>query len=120
MRHCQFPILQIHIGPLKRSGFSGPKPSARIAEHLARYIAGPQFKNPITDVIQTSSQLQDMVKEEVNGHFRTWRRRWEQYQRIHWDGSVVQESVRRALSGKQPLDVIRRKRLPPPFPVATV
>jgi hypothetical protein len=41
---------------------------AKIAQRLLKYVTSPQLKNPIEEVIQLSTQLQNMVEEEYRGH----------------------------------------------------
>ncbi|MCK4251896.1 DUF2130 domain-containing protein [candidate division WOR-3 bacterium] len=62
---------------------------AKIARQLMEYITSPQFKNPIEEVIQISSELQSMVQDEAKDHFRVWRKRWLRYQKIEWDSSQI-------------------------------
>lgn len=78
------------------------KQRAKIAQELLKYIASPQLKNPIEEVIRLSSDLQNMVKEEYDDHVDTWKKRLEHYQRINWDGSHVQSNIQRILHGKEP------------------
>ena len=75
---------------------------AKISERLLSYITGPQFKNPIEEAIQLSSDLQEMVKEEALDHHRIWQKRWTCYQKIHWDTSQIQNNLQLVLHGKEP------------------
>lgn len=91
----------------------------RIAERLVDHITSPQFKNPIEEIIQGSTELQSMIKEEAKEHFRIWKRRWEHYQKIHLDSSQVRENIELVLHGKEPKAVAQRKVPPLELPVFT-
>jgi hypothetical protein len=75
---------------------------AKIAQRLLKYITSPQLKNPIEEVIQLSTQLQNMVKDEYDDHVETWRKRLRHYTRIQWDTSQIQLNFQRILHGKEP------------------
>jgi hypothetical protein len=77
-----------------------------------KYITGPQFKNPIEEVVQLASELQEMIKEEAKDHFRTWKKRWDRYQTIHWDSSQIQNNLQLVLHGKEPKAIVHAK-VPP-------
>lgn len=97
---------------------------AIIAERLVKFVTSPQFKNPIEEVIERASDLQDLLFDEALAHKHIWEKRWEHYQVIHWDGSHVQANVQLVLQGKEPkavsrpkvpsLEVPRLRQLPPP------
>ena len=73
---------------------------AKIAEGVLKYVASPQFKNPIEEVISLSTELQQMVMDEYRDHRRVWERRWKTYQRIRWDTAQIQGNVQLVLAGK--------------------
>jgi len=75
---------------------------AIIAQQLMKYIESPQFKNPIEEVVQLTSGLQDMIKEEAKGHFRIWKKRGDHYQRIQWDSLQIQNNLQLVQHGKKP------------------
>jgi hypothetical protein len=75
---------------------------ARVAQRLLKYVTSPQLKNHIEEVIETSSQLQRMVKEEVKDHVDIWKKRLRHYNRIQWDTTQVQSNFQRILHGKEP------------------
>lgn len=91
----------------------------QIAEKLMHHITSPQFKNPIDEIIHRASQLQGMIKEEAKEHFRTWKKRWDHYERIHWDGSLVRQNVELVLHGKEPKAIGRPKVSPLELPAFT-
>jgi hypothetical protein len=75
---------------------------ARAAQKLLRYVTSPQLKNHIEEVIEISSQLQRMVKDEVKDHVDVWKKRLRHYNRIQWDTTQVQSNFQRILHGKEP------------------
>jgi hypothetical protein len=83
---------------------------AKIAQGLLKYITSPQLKNPIEEVIQLSTQLESMVKDEYHDHVEVWKKRLRHYARIHWDTTQVRVNFQRILHGKEP------KQLLPPKP----
>ena len=85
---------------------------AIIAQQLLKYITGPQFKNPIEEVVQLSFELQDMIKEEALQHYRVWQKRANHYQKIHWDSSQIQNNLQLVLHGREPKDIAHAK-VPP-------
>jgi len=85
---------------------------AVVAQRLLRHVTSPQFKNPIEEVVLLSSELQAMVKDEFKVHMRTWKKRWDYYQTIEWDGNIIRNNVTLVLQGKKPAEVLRAK-LPP-------
>jgi hypothetical protein len=97
---------------------------ALIAERLMEYLASPQFKNPIEEVVERTEALQGLLLDEAKAHARTWQKRWDHYQIIHWDTSRIQANVQLVLQGKEPktilrprilsLEVPRLRQLPPP------
>lgn len=108
-------LLRAHLIEMLRANITRKK-RARIAQQIIKYIASPQFKNPIEEVVQLSSELQDMIKEEAQDHFRTWRKRWDRYQRIQWDSSQVQNNVQLVLHGKEPKEIVQPKVAPLQLP----
>jgi hypothetical protein len=110
-------LLRGHIIEMMRARIAKEK-RARIADQLVQYIASPQFRNPIEEVVQLASELQHMISDEAKQHFKVWKRRWEHYQTIQWDSSHIQNNIRLVLHGKQPQAVaapkVPRLLLPPP------
>lgn len=94
-------LLRAHVIEMMRARIAKGK-RARIADQLVQYITSPQFRNPIEEVVQLTSELQEMISEEAKQHFKTWKRRWEHYQTIQWDTSQVQQNVRLVLHGRRP------------------
>jgi hypothetical protein len=93
LRHYLIEMLRAKIERNKR---------VKIANQLLRFITSADFKNPIEEVIRTASQLEEGVKKEFEWHMNDWKRRVLAYRRIKWDGSTVQENVKRVLHGAKP------------------
>ena len=70
--------------------------------NLFRFVEGPQFRNPLDQIIAAATDLRGMLHKEAQDHMRTWKRRWSQYEAIRVDSSWVEDSVRRLLLGKSP------------------
>lgn len=94
-------LLRVHLIEMLRAKIAKEK-RAMIARKLMKYITSPQFKNPIEEVIELSSDLQDMVKDEARNHVRIWKKRWECYQKICWDSSQIRSNLQLLLHGKEP------------------
>ena len=88
-----------------------------IAQQLLVFVTSAQFKNRIEEIVQTSSDLQKMVQDEAQSHYRTWKKRLERYKTIEWDGEVVQENLRLVLHGKEPKVIHHREIIPLQLPV---
>jgi len=104
-------LLRQHLIEMLRANITKGK-RATIAQELVKYITSPQFKNPIEEVVQITSELQGMIKKEAEEHFRNWRIRWENYQKIQWDSSQIQNNLQLVLHGKEP-KLIVHKEIPP-------
>ena len=104
-------LLRRHLIEMLRAEITKEKRSI-IAQQLVKYITGPQFKNPIEEVVHLASQLQDMIKEEAKENFLIWKKRWDYYQTIHWDSSQIQENLQLVLHGKEP-KAIAHPEVPP-------
>jgi hypothetical protein len=92
---------------------------AAIAQNLLKFITGPTFRNPIEEIIKLSSELQQMIQDEAADHYRTWKRRWQNYQTIAWDSTQVQGNVKLVLHGKEPVHALRKERVPLQLPAAS-
>lgn len=92
---------------------------AIIAQRLLKYITSPQFKNPIEQIIQTASDLQEVLKGEMGDHRRVWDKRWRHYQAIRWDGSQVQSNLHLVLHGKEPRPIASPRVEPLQLPATT-
>lgn len=104
-------LLRQHIIEMLKAKISKEK-RAIVAQQLMQYITSPQFKNPIQEVVQITSELQDMIKVETKEHIRTWGELLAHYQKIHWDNSLIQGNLQLVLHGKEP-KVIARPAIPP-------
>jgi hypothetical protein len=100
-------LLREHLIEMQRSNVAIERRAA-IAQELVNFITSPEFKNPIEEIIRTSAQLQDILKDEVRSHQRTWKKRWEHYQIVQWDASSIQANLRSVLHGEKPKLLPRR------------
>ena len=94
-------LLRTHLVAMLRAGIEKKK-RAKIANQLLRFIKSPDFKNPIEELVSIADDLEDGVKEEFRWHMKDWERRVVAYRRIKWDGSAIQENLRRVLHGEKP------------------
>lgn len=92
---------------------------AAIAQELMKYITSPQFKNPIEEVIQLTSELEEMIKDEAREHSKMWQKRWDHYQTIHWDSAQIDSNLQLVLHGKEPKPIEHLKALPLQLPAST-
>lgn len=83
-----------------------------IGQNLLKYLASPQFKNPMGEIMQVASRLEDMIKDEAKDHFRVWQRRWRAYQTVQWDASQVRKNLDLLLEGKPIKELTAPKFLP--------
>jgi hypothetical protein len=111
-------LLRGHLIEMLREKITKEK-RAIIAQKLVGYITSPQFKNPIEEVVKLSSELQDMIMEEAEGHRRIWKKRWGHYQRIHWDSSQIRDNLQLVLHGKEPRAIAHPKVSPLQLPAPT-
>ena len=111
-------LLRGHLIEMLRTKITKEERTA-IAQQLMEYITSPQFKNPIVEVVQLSSSLQDMIKEEAKEHFRIWKKRWSHYQTIQWDSSQIQNNLQLVLHGKKPEPIAHPKITPLTLPAPT-
>ena len=75
---------------------------AAIVKRLMKFITGPEFKNPLEEIIRDSLHLQRMIREEFDQHLSIWEKRSRHYQRIQWDSSRIQRNVQLVLNGNEP------------------
>jgi hypothetical protein len=111
-------LLRGHLVEMMRAKITKEKRAA-IAQQLMKYITSPQFRNPIEEVIQLTSELQDMIKDEAREHFRMWQKRWDHYQKIHWDSTHISNNLQLVLHGKEPKPIGHPKALPLQLPSST-
>jgi Uncharacterized protein conserved in bacteria (DUF2130) len=110
-------LLRGHLIEILRAGIERKK-RARIATQLLRFIKSTEFKNPIEEVVGIAADLEDGVKKEFEWHMKDWEHRVIAYRRIKWDGTAVQENVRRVLQGGKPKRLDQPK-TPLQLPAAT-
>jgi hypothetical protein len=94
-------LLRTHLIEMLRAGIQKEK-RAKIANQLLRFIKSTDFKNPIEEVVSIADGLEEDIKKEFVRHMNDWKRRVTAYRRIKWDGSAIQENVRRVLHGAKP------------------
>lgn len=87
---------------------------SKAAEQLLKYVAGPQFRNPIEDMIGRARELRSAVQIEVKQHLKTWHERWASYQSIEWDASQIDSNVQ-VLKGSTPRALAQPKVTPLPL-----
>jgi hypothetical protein len=84
----------------------------KAAEQLLKYITGPQFRNPIEDMIARARDLRSALQIEVKQHVKIWNDRWESYQSIEWDASQIDNNVQLVLKGASPKPLAQPKAMP--------
>lgn len=94
-------LLRTNLIEMMKSKISKDK-RAIVAQSLMRYVTSPQFKNPIQEVIEVATELQEILKDEANHHFKMWKKRWDHYQTIHWDNAQIQDNLERVLQSREP------------------
>ena len=104
-------LLREHLIEMQRSNVALER-RAVIAQELLKFITSTEFKNPIEEIIRTSGQLQDILRDEVKSHQRTWRKRWEHYKVVHWDAAHIQANLTSVLHGEKPKLPARREIAP--------
>lgn len=87
-----------------------------LAQQLMRYIDSPPFRNPLEEVVQRASKLQEMIRHEAKHHRRIWEERWGHYATIGWNTSQIQNNLRLVMHGGQPKQIARVKVSPLPLP----
>jgi hypothetical protein len=88
---------------------------SKAAEELVKYITGPQFRNPIEDMIARARDLRSALQIEVKQHVKMWNDRWESYQSIEWDASQIDTNVQLVLKGEAPRSLAQPKATPLPL-----
>ncbi len=104
-------LLREHLIEMLKSTLS-QKERAIVGELLLKYVASPQFKNPIEEIITRTSELESMVREEASQHFNIWQKRWESYQRIKWDSTQIRGNLQLVLHGEEPKPLVYPKAEP--------
>ena len=101
-------LLRSHLIEMLRAGIERTR-RTKIANQLLKFIKNSEFRNPIEEVARAAESLREGIKEEFDWHWHNWEKRWNSYSRIRWDVLVIQENVRRVLSGEQPKQMVRPK-----------
>jgi hypothetical protein len=104
-------LLRAHILEMRRARLTKDE-RLRAVERLAKFIAGPQFKNPLDEIISRASNLESLLKREVKDHVRVWTERRGHYQRINWDGHQIRQNVQLVLHGKAPASALPPRKEP--------
>jgi len=86
---------------------------AAVAQRLLDFVTSAQFRNPIEEVVHLVDDLRRMVIGEFKEHRRTWKRRWEHYEKIRWDTSQIQKNLQLVLQGREPAPAIVHPKLNP-------
>lgn len=108
-------LLRTHLIEIVKANVVREK-RAQVGQKLLKYITSPQFRNPIEEIVQTSSDLQEMILEEARDHQRIWQRRWNHYQRIQWDSTQIGSNINLVLHGKEPKSLTQPKSVPLQLP----
>ncbi|MBK7207361.1 MAG: DUF2130 domain-containing protein [Elusimicrobia bacterium] len=108
-------LLRQHLIEMVKARITKEKRAA-IAQQLMKFIDSPQFRNPVEEVVQRTTRLQEMIKKEAKDHFRIWRDRWEHYQTIHWNATQVQANLQLVLHGNAPKPMHHHKATPLQLP----
>lgn len=108
-------LLREHLIEMVRLNITKEK-RAILAQKLMQYIDSPQFKNPLEEVVQRTSRLQDMINKEYGDHMHTWKERWIHYETINWNTSHIQGNLRLVLHGEQPKSLSQHKTPPLQLP----
>lgn len=111
-------LLRLHLIEMLRARITKEK-RAIIARRLLKYITSPQFKNPIEEIVQTASNLQEALKDEMSDHKRVWEKRWRHYQAVRWDGTQIQSNLHLVLHGKEPRPITSPRVEPLQLPATT-
>ncbi len=88
---------------------------SKAAEQLVKYVSGPQFRNPLEDMIARARELRGALQLEVKQHVKIWNDRWESYQWIEWDASEIDANVQLVLQGSAPRPLVQPKVAPLPL-----
>lgn len=98
---CLADLLRKSLIDILRAGIEKEE-RAKIANELLRFIKSTDFRNPIEELVSISGDLTEGVKKEFAWHMKDWERRLTAYRRIKWDGSAIQQNLRRVLDGGKP------------------
>jgi hypothetical protein len=104
-------LLRETLVQLARARVTGAERS-KAAEEVIRYITGPQFRNPLEDMIKRAGTLQDQLQDEVKQHAKVWNERWTSYQSIAWDAAQIESNVQLVLQGSPPRPLGQPKVVP--------
>ena len=108
-------LLRMHLIEMLKAKIPIQK-RAKIAQHLLQHITSPDFRNPLEEIARMGKQLQSDLKGEAKSHVRTWRKRWDSYQQIGVNSSLIQDNVQLVLHGKQIKSLNKRKVQPLQLP----
>lgn len=101
---CALPLadlIRLHLVAMAKANLTR-KQRAQVAQKLLDYITSPEFAHRIEDAAQAGRELEDVLDNEVEAHFKIWGKRSNLYQRIQWDMAQIQANVDLALQGKEP------------------
>jgi len=104
-------LLREHLIEMGRLKITREK-RAVLAQQLMRYIDSPQFRNPLEEVVQRTSKLQAMIRQEAKDHWHIWQERSSHYETISWNTSQIQNNLRLVMHGGQPKQIAPHK-VPP-------
>lgn len=108
-------LLRQHLIRLYQARLSDAERSKAV-EQLVKYVTGPQFRNPLEEMLVRARELQKSLQIEVKQHMKMWNDRWESYQAMEWDASQIDQNIRLVLQGSAPKALAAPKALPLPLP----
>ncbi len=110
-------LLRMHIIEMLKAEIPIKK-RAKIAQQLLQHITSPEFRNPLEEIARTGNELQSDLIGEAKSHYRTWKKRWDSYQKIGFNSSLIHDNLQLVLQGKQVKSMNKPKgqplQLPPP------
>ena len=93
-------LLRMHLIEMLKAEIPIHK-RAKIAQQLLLHITSPDFRNPLEEIARMGKVLQSDLIGEAKSHYRTWEKRWNSYQKIGFNSSVIHDNVQLILQGKQ-------------------
>ncbi len=89
-------VIRKFIVEAHRAGLSG-KDIDRKTEELYEYIRGEGFRRTLSDIIDISRRLSDVLEAERRQHKKLWNRRQEAYSDLEARATEIDESIRQII-----------------------
>lgn len=93
-------LLRMHLIEMLKAEIPINK-RAKIAQQLLQHIKSPEFRNPLEEIARTGKELQSDLMGEMKAHKKIWTKRWDSYQKIGINSSLVHDNLQLVLQGKQ-------------------